>query len=259
MTDTIILEVGDVTVNFDGFKALNGLEFTLRRGELHFLIGPNGAGKTTLLDVLSGKVRPDSGRIRFEGIDLTRRREHEIVRLGISRKFQTPSVFHSLTVQENLDLAASYRRVLALFRPLDRGTLDLIDATLAGVGLDGLRHERAGHLSHGQKQWLEIAMLLVQEPKLLLLDEPVAGMSREERVRTGEILQTIARDRTVLVVEHDMTFIRRFARSVTVMHEGRVLTHGTIEQVQRNPRVVEVYLGRGQDTGAPADWGAPAC
>ncbi len=244
MTAGLLLEVEGLTVDFDGFKALNGLDFSLAPGELHFVIGPNGAGKTTLLDVLCGRVRPSAGRVRFMGRDLSHLGEHEIVRLGVGRKFQTPSVFPSLTVEENLELAAWYRQPFALSRTEARAVAERIQTTLHAVGLASRAGARAGHLSHGEKQWLEIAMLLVQDPSLLLLDEPVAGMSREERARTGEILRRVARDRTVLVVEHDMGFVRRFAHAVTVLHEGRVLTRGTVDEVQRDPRVVDVYLGR---------------
>jgi urea transport system ATP-binding protein len=246
-----MLELHGVTVGFDGFVVLDGLDFAIEPGELRFVIGPNGAGKTTMLDVITGKTRPSSGRVLFDGrIDVLRQAEHELARLGVGRKFQTPSVYPSLTVDENLAVAAGARgRLIRLFGRLDRAASERAAAALETVGLAHRREARAGALSHGEKQWLEIAMLLVQEPRLLLLDEPVAGMTRPERDRTGELLERIvaagtAERRSVLVVEHDMAFVRRYARTVTVLHQGRVLHQGTIDQVQADPRVVEVYLGR---------------
>ncbi|CAM3577327.1 urea ABC transporter ATP-binding protein UrtD [Hydrogenibacillus schlegelii] len=244
------LRVENLTVEFDGFKAIDGLNFSLQEGELRFLIGPNGAGKTTLIDVISGRVRPTAGRVFFGHSDLSRLQEHEIVALGIARKFQTPSVFPHLTVWENLELALGFReRLPALLRPLGREGEERIAATLATVGLEHRAGQRAGTLSHGEKQWLEIGMLLIQEPRLLLLDEPVAGMTRRERELTGQLLHRIAPGRMILVVEHDMEFLRRFAHTVTVMHEGRILSEGTVEAVQSDPRVVEIYLGRGRQRG----------
>lgn len=256
--DGKILRVEGLTVSFDGFKALDGLDFDVEYGELRFLIGPNGAGKSTLLDVISGRVKPAQGRVRFRGgTDICKRQEHEIVRLGIGRKFQTPAVFVSLTVWQNLELAIGYRnRLASLFRSLDVREADRIENALQTIGLDGKAHDLAGSLSHGEKQWLEIGMLLVQEPKLMLLDEPVAGMTRAERARTGELLQRIAKDRSVLVVEHDMQFVRQFSRKVTVMHEGRILSEGPVDQVQTDSRVIEIYLGRGaQQSRVPANRG----
>jgi urea transport system ATP-binding protein len=238
------LEVRGLNVVFDGFRAVTDLHLTVRAGELRFLIGPNGAGKTTLIDVVTGRTRPESGSVRFDGHELVGRREHRIVRLGIGRTFQTSVVFERLTVLENLDLAATFRtRTVALLRRR-RGVSDEVAAALETTGLADRAHRPAGTLSHGQRQWLEIGMLLAQRPRLLLLDEPVAGMSRDERERTGELLRQVARDHTVVVVEHDMEFLRRFASTVTVLHEGRLLCEGDVAAVQADPRVLQVYLGR---------------
>ncbi len=245
----IILGVQSVTVEFDGFKALDQLDFAMAYGELRFLIGPNGAGKTTLLDIITGKTRPAHGRIMFDGLPAIQHLpEHQRVRLGIGRKFQTPSIFGSLSVAENLEAAISFRDGLVALatRASDKQRRQVID-TLEQIGLTPRANTRAGQLSHGEKQWLEIGMLLIQKPKLLLLDEPVAGMTRRERDRTGELLQSIARERSVLVVEHDMEFVRRFAHTVTVLHTGKLLCEGPVEAVQNDPRVIEVYLGRAHD------------
>ncbi len=241
-----LIDVRGVTVSFAGFKALDGLDFSMQAGELRFVIGPNGAGKTTLLDVLTGKVRPTQGSVRFAGgLDVLRTGEHELVRRGIGRKFQTPTVFSSLTVYENLETAVGFQEhpwaLLALPRAEQR---QRIEATLELIGLAGRAHVRASILAHGEKQWLEIGMLLVQRPKLLLLDEPVAGMTRQERNRSGAILQNIARECSILVVEHDMEFMRNFASTVTVLHMGKLLCQGAVQEVQSDPRVIEVYLGR---------------
>jgi urea transport system ATP-binding protein len=246
-----IVEVRGVTVRFDGFKALDGLDLSIARGELRFLIGPNGAGKTTLLDVLTGKTRPSSGEVLFDGhLDVTRLPEHALVRHGIARKFQTPAVFGSLTVRENLEAAVGFRdSAPRLFRGLSAGQRAAVLSTLSRVGLGPRADVRAGVLAHGERQWLEIGMLLVQEPELLLLDEPVAGMTRRERERTGELLRAVAEQRSVLVVEHDMEFVRRFASKVTVLHAGKRLCEGPVDEVQRDPRVIEVYLGRAHAAG----------
>ena len=243
-----ILEVRDLEVVFDGFRAIDGLSITVEEGEVRFLIGPNGAGKTTLVDVITGLTKPVAGSVTFCGDALLGKAEHEIVKLGVGRTFQTPSVFDQLSVLDNIDLAASFRQPLRQLLRRRRGTSDVVAEALASVGLAERAGDLAGMLSHGQKQWLEIGMLLVQDPKLLLLDEPVAGMSKEERTRTGQLLHEIARTRTVVVVEHDMEFLRRFAHRVTVMHEGKVLCEGTVAEVQANPHVQEVYLGRSRDT-----------
>jgi len=242
-----ILDIQNVTVGFDGFTVLNGLNFSMERGELRFLIGPNGAGKTTLLDIITGKTRPHSGQVIFDGVNTTKinRGEHRLVRIGIGRKFQTPSIFSSLTVRENLEAALGFREpAFNLTKPIPTSARDKLENTIDVIGLREKHNTHAGVLSHGEKQWLEIGMLLAQEPKLLLLDEPVAGMTRQERNRTGELVQEIAKERSVLVVEHDMDFVRRFATTVTVLHMGQRLCEGPMEQVQADERVVEVYLGK---------------
>lgn len=241
-----ILSVEALTVSFNGFTVLDNLDFSLDRGELRFIIGPNGAGKTTLLDLITGKTRPDRGRIMFDGgTDLTRRQEHDLVRLGIGRKFQTPSVFTSLTVYQNLEVSIGFRsRLAGLFRPVGRQDARWIRDTLEQVGLAERSAVAAGALSHGEKQWLEIGMLLAQEPTLLLLDEPVAGMTHRERMLTGELLRKIGQDRTVVVVEHDMGFVRQFAQKVTVLHLGKILSEGTMEMVSSDQQVIRAYLGR---------------
>jgi urea transport system ATP-binding protein len=243
----VALHIADVTVEFDGFTALSGVDLRIRRGELRFLIGPNGAGKTTLIDVVTGLTRPSSGTVWFNGEDITRRREHQRVRLGIGRSFQTPTVFGSLTVVENVDLAASFRRRMPALFLKRKGISATVGNALERVGLTVVANRLAGELSHGQKQWLEIGMLLAQEPQLLLLDEPVAGMSTEERLATGELLHELAGDNTIVVIEHDMAFLRRFARGVTVLHEGKILAEGSVAEVQGDERVREVYLGRSRD------------
>jgi urea transport system ATP-binding protein len=242
-----LLAVRGLRVVFDGFVAIDGIDFTVNRGELRFLIGPNGAGKTTLVDVITGLTKPTSGSVTFAGAELVGQREHRIVRLGIGRTFQTATVFEELTVLENIDLAASFRTpVPALFRRR-KGIGDRVAQVLETTQLTELASRKAGILSHGQRQWLEIGMLLAQDPRLLLLDEPVAGMTKDERERTGELLQQIAKEHTVVVIEHDMEFLRRFARLVTVLHEGRVLMEGTVAEVQADRRVQEVYLGRASE------------
>jgi urea transport system ATP-binding protein len=242
---TPVLEVAHVTVSFDGFRALNDLTLSLEPGELRCLVGPNGAGKTTLMDVITGKTRPDTGTVRFAGHDITRLAEHVIVGLGIGRKFQRPTVFPGHTVFENLELMTRKNKgvLRTLFARLSADERGRIERTLELTGLTGERHRLAGLLAHGQKQWLEIGMLLIQEPKLLLVDEPVAGMTQEEIERTAEILASLAGAHTVVVVEHDMEFVRSIAHKVTVLHEGHVLAEGSMRDVQSDPKVVEVYLG----------------
>ena len=249
MTESAIIDVQDVTVSFDGFKALDGLNFSMQPGELRFLIGPNGAGKTTLLDIITGKTRPLSGKVLYDGgADIRRWPEYRRVQKGIGRKFQTPTVFGSLTVWENLEAAVGLHDGMAsLLRALPKSHCERIAATLDEIGLTARADERAGTLAHGQKQWLEIGMLLVQEPKLLLLDEPIAGMTGPERNHTGELLHRMAERRSVLVVEHDMDFMRRYARTVTVLHMGKWLCQGSVADVQNDPRVIEVYLGRARE------------
>ena len=240
-----ILSVEKLSISFDGFTVLDSLDFSIGSGEMRFLIGPNGAGKTTLLDVITGKSKPDQGTVTFDGVDLLRRSEQALVKLGIGRKFQTPSVFNSLSVYQNLEAAARFRdRVVGLFRPMTKALSQRVEATLELISLTGRSEQSGGVLSHGERQWLEIGMLLVQEPKLMLLDEPVAGMTRRERDRTGQLLQEVAKERSVLVVEHDMDFVRQFARTVTVLHQGKVLSEGTMDMVQQDPQVVRAYLGR---------------
>ncbi|MEA2936954.1 MAG: urea transport system ATP-binding protein [Alphaproteobacteria bacterium] len=244
---TSLLYLNGVTVSFDGFKALNNLSFAMAAGEMRAIIGPNGAGKTTMMDVVTGKTRPDEGDVFFDGAqDLTTLDEAEIAELGIGRKFQKPTVFEMHTVEDNILLALkSDRRPRAtLFWREDSETGSRLNGILQIVRLASFRDRVAGSLSHGQKQWLEIGMLLAQEPKLLLVDEPVAGMTDTETRQTADLLKEINRDRTVVVVEHDMTFVRELGVKVTCLHEGSVLAEGTIDQVSANDRVVEVYLGR---------------
>jgi urea transport system ATP-binding protein len=242
-----ILYLEDVSVSFDGFKAIKDLSLDIAPGELRCIIGPNGAGKTTLMDVITGRTRPDAGTVFFGStIDLLRYREADIAQLGIGRKFQKPTVFEQLTVHENLELALKTAKDVVAsmrFRP-DAQQRERLAEVLASIHLGRHAHALAGTLSHGQKQWLEIGMLLVQDPKLLLLDEPVAGMTDEERERTAELFLSLKGRHSLVVVEHDMAFIRTISEKVTVLHEGAVLAEGTLEQVQADERVIEVYLGR---------------
>ncbi|GAB1817017.1 urea ABC transporter ATP-binding protein UrtD [Herbidospora sp. RD11066] len=247
---TALLEVRDVSVVFDGFRALDGVNFTVDHGELRFLIGPNGAGKTTLIDIITGLTRPTTGTVSFDGAVVNGKREHQRVRLGIGRTFQTSVVFEELTVLENLDLAASFRKPLVSLLARRRGVTEKVEQALETTQLTDLASKKAGVLSHGQRQWLEIGMLIAQGPRLLLLDEPVAGMSSEERVRTGDLLTEIAKDHTVIVIEHDMDFLRRYASTVTVLHEGKLLIEGSVDEVRADPRVQEVYLGRAREEAA---------
>lgn len=243
-----VLEIRDLTVSFDGFKAVNNLNTSVINQNVHFFIGPNGAGKTTLLDVICGRVKPAAGNILFKNQqDITRLSEHEIVELGIGRKFQVPSVFTGITIYENMELAAVKRRSLyaSLFTKLTKEQMERIEEVLHVIGLYEKRYRTPAALSHGEKQWLEIGMLLVQQPQIMLLDEPVAGMGRRETEKTGELLKEISKDCAVVVVEHDMEFVRECAGTVTVLHEGTLLDEGKMEEVQNNPKVIEVYLGRG--------------
>ena len=255
MTDAgAIIYCENVTVDYDGFKALSALNFFMDRRELRVVIGPNGAGKTTLLDVISGRVKPATGRVIFgHHTDLLPLRENEIAALGIGRKFQTPSVFVNLSVRDNVELSLR-RASKGVFATLfDRDAGDertRIADTLETVGLNAKWDRLAGALSHGEKQWLEIGMVIAQDPELLLVDEPVAGMTDEETALTGQLLQSIAADRSVLVIEHDMEFVRQIARKVTVLHQGTVLCEGPVDQVQADPRVLEVYLGHRKETHA---------
>ncbi len=246
MTAETILFLEDVNVSFDGFKALNNLGLDIRSGEMRAIIGPNGAGKTTMMDVITGKTRPHSGRVNFRNTDLTKHDEAAIANMGIGRKFQKPTVFESHTVWDNLELALKCNRsaFASLLWKLKSGESDRIIATLERIGL-GADHARlAGALSHGQKQWLEIGMLLMQEPELLLVDEPVAGMTDAETEKTARLLVDIAKTHSVVVVEHDMDFVRALNVRVTVLHEGSVLAEGSLETIQNDTRVIEVYLGR---------------
>jgi urea transport system ATP-binding protein len=243
----VVLYLDGISVSFDGFKALNDLSLAIDAGELRCVIGPNGAGKTTMMDVITGKTRPDKGRAYFgQTIDLTRLTEAQIAHAGIGRKFQKPTIFENHSAFENLELSmkADKRVRRTLFAKLSSEERDRIAATLERVRLTNDSDRPAGLLSHGQKQWLEIGMLLMQEPKLLLLDEPVAGMSDEETERTAELFLSLAGTHSLVVVEHDMAFIASIARKVTVLHEGSVLAEGTLDTVQNDPRVIEVYLGR---------------
>jgi urea transport system ATP-binding protein len=242
-----ILYLEGVTVSFDGFKALNNLSLTIDVGELRCVIGPNGAGKTTMMDVITGKTRPTSGTAFFgQSMDLTRMSEYRIAHAGIGRKFQRPTVFENHTVFENLELALKTDKSVhsSLFAQLASGQRDHVVETLDLIHLRQQAGRLAGLLSHGQKQWLEIGMLLMQEPKLIMLDEPVAGMTDEETERTAELIQGLAGRHSVIVVEHDMDFVSSIARKVTVLHEGRVLAEGPMDKVKNDERVIEVYLGR---------------
>ncbi len=242
-----LLYLDGVSVSFDGFRALNSLSFVIAPGEMRAIIGPNGAGKTTMMDVITGKTRPDTGEVFFGGeTDLTQLDEADIAELGIGRKFQKPTVFESHTVQDNLELALKAPRgpFSTLFHVLSRKEKARIEELLELIRLGARRNELAANLSHGQKQWLEIGMLLAQEPQLLLVDEPAAGMTDAETAETAELLKDINKTRSVVVVEHDMSFIRALGVKVTVLHEGSVLAEGSIDHVSSNERVVEVYLGR---------------
>jgi urea transport system ATP-binding protein len=245
------LEVRGLTVSFDGFKAVDAVDLTVFQSDLRFLIGPNGAGKTTVIDALTGLV-PATGSAHYGAEQLIGRKSHQIARLGVGRTFQTASVFAELTVLQNLDIAAGARRSPWAMLGVRRGVPDVVQQALETTALTNEVGKRAGILSHGQKQWLEIGMLLVQDSRVLLLDEPVAGMSADERDSTGELLKRIGADRTVVVVEHDMDFMRTWADSVTVLHQGKVLSEGSVAEVKADPRVQEVYLGRSHGTGAAA-------
>ena len=247
LTHGRILYLEDVNVSFDGFKAINNLSLDIGVGELRCIIGPNGAGKTTMMDIITGKTRPDSGTVWFGStIDLLRHKEAEIAQLGIGRKFQKPTVFEQLTVFENLELALQTNKGVAasMVFTLDSAQSDRLADVLTTIHLAGSVNQLAGSLSHGQKQWLEIGMLLMQDPKLLLLDEPVAGMTDEETARTAELFLTLKGRHSLMVVEHDMSFIKAISEVVTVLCDGSVLAQGTLDEVQADERVIEVYLGR---------------
>ena len=248
-----ILYMEDVTVSFDGFKAINNLNLTIDDGELRCIIGPNGAGKTTMMDIITGKTRPTEGSVWFGSRhNLLQMNEPEIASLGIGRKFQKPTVFEALSVFDNLELAmAADKRIFpTLTARMTSEISDRIDDVLDTIGLTALRFQPAGILSHGQKQWLEIGMLLMQRPRLLLVDEPVAGMTEQEMERTAELLTGLAGKQSVVVEEHDMGFVRSIARKVTVLHQGSVLAEGSMDQVSNDPKVVEVYLGSDEEESA---------
>lgn len=244
----LILNCENVIVDYDGFKALNNCNFSVHYNELRVVIGPNGAGKTTLLDVICGKTKPASGKVMFgNGISLVGKNAEDITKLGVGRKFQAPSIYGNLTVWQNLDLSLKraskgvFPTLMGRSSPAERAR---IEETLADIGLGGAAHDRAGALSHGQKQWLEIGMVILQEPSLLLVDEPVAGMSDKETEQTGRLLQSLSEKHAIVVIEHDMDFVRQIARIVTVLAEGTVICEGTVETVQANEHVREIYLGR---------------
>jgi urea transport system ATP-binding protein len=240
-----LLEVDGIGVQFDGFKAVDGLSFYLDHGEIRALIGPNGAGKTTLLDLISGKTRCSEGHVTFKGNEITRLKEHEIVQAGIGRKFQTPSVYEELTVFENLEMAYPSRRTWwgALLSRRTPEVVRRVHEIAETIYLKDRLDERAEVLGHGQKQWLEIGLLLMQDPELMMLDEPVAGMSVAEREKTAELLERLSQGRALLVVEHDMQFVESIAHAVTVLHQGKVLAEGKMEAVKNDPKVIDVYLG----------------
>jgi len=240
-----VLAIEGLTVSFDGFKAVDNLNLYIDRNEVRVVIGPNGAGKTTVLDLICGKTRATSGSIQFNDRELTKMHEYDIVRAGVGRKFQTPSIYDNLSVFENLEMSfPKGRSVLgALFFKRTAEVVDRVREVAGEIFLGELLEQQAGLLSHGQKQWLEIGMLLMQDPELLMLDEPVAGMSVSERAQTADLLKRISQGRSVLVIEHDMEFVKSIAHKVTVLHQGKVLAEGSMESVQNNPKVIEVYLG----------------
>lgn len=239
------LAIEDLTVSFDGFKAVDNLNFYLGKNELHVIIGPNGAGKTTVLDLICGKTKATSGSIKFLNQELTDLKEHAIVRAGVGRKFQTPSIYENLSVLENLEVSYPYGRGVfgSLMFKRNETVMNKINEIAVQIMLNDELETEAGLLSHGQKQWLEIGMLLIQDPQLLMLDEPVAGMSVKEREQTAELLNKISQGRSVLVIEHDMEFVARIAHKVTVLHQGKIIATGDMETVQNDPNVIEVYLG----------------
>lgn len=244
-----ILEIEDLTVSFDGFKALNNLNFTMDTGELRVIIGPNGAGKTTFLDVITGKVKPTVGQVRFKGRNVRSLAEYQVAQLGVGRKFQTPRVYLNLTVRENLALACHRDKSVfgVLFTRVSATEKHTVAELLNTIGLVAKADLKADLLSHGEKQWLEIGMLVAQSPDLLLVDEPVAGLTDEETELTGKLLVSLAESHSIIVIEHDMEFVRQISRQVTVLHQGSVLCEGTIEEVQADPQVIEVYLGHQED------------
>ena len=245
MQKDFVLAVEGLTVSFDGFKAVNDLSFYVDENEIRVIIGPNGAGKTTVLDLICGRTKATTGSIKFRGKELTKMKEHEIVHAGVGRKFQNPSIYEDLTVFENLELSYPKGRNVwgALTFKRDKDVISKVEEIAEMIFLKDLLNKEAGLLSHGQKQWLEIGMLLIQNPDLLMLDEPVAGMSVAERKQTAELLNRITKNRSVIVIEHDMQFVEDIAHRVTVLHQGKVLSEGSMDRVKHDPKVVEVYLG----------------
>ena len=241
-----LLAIEDLTVSFDGFKAVDELTLYIDKGELRVIIGPNGAGKTTVLDLISGKTRASSGSIRYNNKEITTMREHEIVRAGIGRKFQTPSIYEKLSVYENLEISYPWGRTVfgSLKFTRTQEVIDRIHEVAQEIFLQDMLDIQAELLSHGQKQWLEIGMLLVQNPELIMLDEPVAGMTAKEREATAALLEKIAKERSIIIIEHDMDFVRRLNQKVTVLNEGKVLAEGSLEEMESNEEVMEAYLGR---------------
>jgi urea transport system ATP-binding protein len=244
-----ILEIENLTVSFDGFKAVNNLNFSMDEGELRVVIGPNGAGKTTFMDVITGKTKPTEGRVYFKGKNLRPYSEHQIARLGIGRKFQTPRVFLKLTPRENLELSCAQKKNVlgALFGRSSSAERRTVAGLLETIGLTPKADIPADLLSHGEKQRLEIGMLVAQSPDLLLVDEPVAGLTDEETEKVGDLLLALAESHSIMVIEHDMEFVRQIARTVTVLHQGTVLCEGNMDEVQNDPRVIEVYLGKQEE------------
>ncbi|MBD2079925.1 urea ABC transporter ATP-binding protein UrtD [Leptolyngbya sp. FACHB-17] len=247
-----ILQIENLTVSFDGFKAINNLNFDLDRGELRVVIGPNGAGKTTFLDTITGKTQPTVGTVYFKGRNTKGLKEHEIARLGVGRKFQTPRVYLNLTPRENLELSCTRDKNLwnAIIGKRPVAEQRTVSGLLETIGLDLKADIKAALLSHGEKQRLEIGMLVAQSPELLLVDEPVAGLTDEETEKVGDLLLALAESHSIVVIEHDMEFVRQIARRVTVLHQGSVLCEGTMDEVQNDPRVIEVYLGQQEDHAA---------
>jgi urea transport system ATP-binding protein len=244
-----ILETRNLTVNFDGFKAINQLNFSMDAGELRVVIGPNGAGKTTFLDIITGKTQPTEGQVLFKGWDIKKRSEHEVARLGVGRKFQTPRVYLNLTVRENLDLSCNHKKKVfsTLFAKQSKQEQRRVADLLGTIGLERKADLKANLLSHGEKQRLEIGMLVAQSPDLLLVDEPVAGLTDEETDNVGSLLLDLAETHSIIVIEHDMEFVRQIARKVTVLHQGSILCEGNMDEIQNDPRVIEVYLGKQEE------------
>ena len=250
MDQNTLLNLKNVSVSFEGFLALNNLNLTLKKGELRAVIGPNGAGKTTFLDVITGKVKPTKGDVFFKGKSLVGKKEHKIARIGVGRKFQSPRVFENLSVQENLEISVSQfsSTIKLIANKPSKNKQKEVNKLMKIVNLSSQSEIKAGSLSHGQKQWLEIAMLLGQKPSLMLIDEPVAGLTDEETELTADLLKSLSGENTVLVIDHDMEFIRRLESNVTVLNQGSVLCEGSMDEIQTDPKVIEVYLGKQEDS-----------